>query len=163
MTIPSPCLRGSLSPGLFLALGAAVAIALGWVGAAFSLAGKAPVGVVSLGIGVALGLLLVGLAQILRISRQRVLIFGAVALAIVTTLAQHGWLYRAYCVKWRQDRIDQPGVALFRPETEPLSTVAYFQRELKYSSGQAALWAADGALIVAAAVGVIVVSQRREK
>jgi hypothetical protein len=163
MSTPSPCLRVSVSPCLFFALGAVAAVALGWVGAAFSLASKAPVGVVSVGIGVALGLLLVGLAQMLRVSQRRVLLLGAVVLAIVTTLSQHGWLYRAYCGKWRQDRIDQPAVALFRPETEPLSVVAYFRRELNFAPSQAMLWIMDGALIVAAAVGVIIVSQRREK
>ena len=142
--------------------GAATAAALGWAGATLSLAGKAPVGLLSIGIGLALGLVLVGLAEITHSRERRMLIIGTLVFAFLTVLAEHAWLYRAYRQQWWKNRVEQPAVALFRPETEPLSVVAYFRREFEYSPRQGMVWALDAALIASASVGLVILRRCHE-
>jgi hypothetical protein len=160
----SPSLLVSRSPCLlFCIAGLAAAAALGWVGAMLSLNKTAPVGLVPLGIGLALGLVLIGLAEVARTKERRLMLIGAVAFAIFTVFAQHAWLYQAYRQQWKKDRIERPAVALFRSETSPLSLTAYFQREVSFSPGQTALWALDAALILVATVTIITLNNRRNE
>jgi hypothetical protein len=79
---------------------------------------------------------------------------------MLTVFAEHGWLYRAYRQKWRQNRLEQPAVAMFRTDEAPLSITKYFQRELQYSSTQWKFWLLDASLIVAGAVGVVTLGTR---
>jgi hypothetical protein len=140
--------------------GAAVAVALGWGSAMLHVAGKAPVGLLSLGVGVVLGLLLVALAVLTSTPSRRTLIVAAVLLAILTAVAEHGWLYQAYRQKWRQNRVEQPAAAFFRPDDAPLSLTGYIQRELNYSPGQWKFWLLDAGLILCGAAGVVLVRDR---
>jgi hypothetical protein len=77
--------------------------------------------------------------------------------ALVTTLAEHAWLYLDFRRQWQEVRAKSPEVALFRPEA-PWSPAEYFAREL--SAGRAPLWALDAVLVIAAAVTVVVVARR---
>jgi hypothetical protein len=150
----------STSLMVFSVSGFGVAIALGWASAMLSVAAKAPLGLISLGLGVALGLALVALAELTRQGTRRGLMISAAALALLLVVAEHGWLYRAYRQKWWQNRLEQPAVALVRPEASPLSPKEYFERELRYAPGQWKYWALDASLISVAAVGVVLLRNR---
>jgi hypothetical protein len=160
---PSPGLLVPQSPGLvFWTGGIAAAVLLGRVSAMLSVAGKAPAGLLSMGIGLALGMLLIALAELLHVKARRELLVAAVVLAAVTVVAEHAWLYRAYRQQWWRNRVEQPAVALFRPEATPLSLPAYFQREIEYSPRQWLFWSVDAVLIVAGAWVVVRLKQRSE-
>ncbi len=156
---PGLPVSGSLNL-LFLLGGAAAAVAIGWASAMLSVTGKAPVGLLSLGIGIALGLLLVALAELTRFKSPRGLVVSVALCAVLTVLAEHGWLYRAYRQKWQQNRVEHPAVALFRPDDAPLTLAGYFHRELQFAPGQWKFWLVDGGLIVAGAVGVVILRNR---
>jgi hypothetical protein len=102
----------------------------------------------------------VALAELTRHGTRRGLVTSAAALALLLVVAEHGWLYRAYRQKWWQNRLEQPAVALVRPEASPLSPIEYFERELRYAPGQWKYWALDASLISVAAVGVVLVRNR---
>ena len=140
----------------FLA-GVAVAAAVGWLAATCHLRGFAPVGLISLVVGVVLGACLSGLAAMLRVAGARQTILGTLLLATVTVLTQHAWLYRDFRRQWAEARATQPQIALFRPE-EPWSPREYLAREA--TPGRIALWGLDTALIIAAAAGAMYVWQR---
>jgi hypothetical protein len=138
--------------------GFVVAAATGWVVTQFHSAGFAPFGLISVGAGLALGAVLGALATTLRVADRSQLVIGTMIFAVVTAFAQHAWLYLDFRRQWHEARAASPEVALFRPEA-PWSPAEYVAREL--TPGRAALWALDGALIVAAALGVVFWLQRR--
>jgi hypothetical protein len=146
--------------------GAGAALAIAWLAAMLHVSGHAPLGLVSLGVGAALGALLSAIAASGhrpkggRLAGQRLLVLSTIIFAIVTVLAQHAWLYIDFRRQWHEARAASPEVALFRAES-PWSPAEYLAHEL--TPKQAALWALDAALIVAAAVGVVVWWQRRSK
>lgn len=144
----------------FLFSGIAAAMGAGLLAAAISSTGWAPVGIFSLGVGILVGLLVLGLAHGYKINCPKRLVAAAVLMALVTVPAQHFWLYRNYCQQWFAVREREPALALFRPESAPMSLGEYFAAE--YSPGRLAFWGADAALVVAAAVGTVVLYQRRQ-
>jgi hypothetical protein len=151
-------LHFSLSPPLLVSLsticgGAAAAVTLGWVAAKLNVSGFAPVGLLPLGIGIALGASVCGLVGRGGVPRWSRLVIGTTAFGILAALAEHAWLYRDFCRQWREARAGQTQLAMFRPET-PWSATEYFAREA--TPGHVALWCADAAILVAAAVGVVV-------
>jgi hypothetical protein len=85
------------------------------------------------------------------------LVLGTVALALVTVLAEHAWLYRDFRRQWHEARSRSAEVALFRPEA-PWSPAEYFAREA--SAGRIALWVVDATLIIVVAIGCGLVAQR---
>jgi hypothetical protein len=129
--------------------GAVAAIAIGWLASLIHASGHAPIGLVSLAVGVLLGAILAKLAASQEITSQRRLVIGSVVFAIVTTLAEHTWLYVDFCRQWKASREKSPQVAMFRPETPP-SPREYVANE--WSPQTAAIWSLDAALIVASAV-----------
>jgi len=133
------------------------AIAIGGLAATIHLAGFAPVGVLPLGVGLALGAILTGLAAVTRVTCGKRLIVGAALLAIVAALAEHAWLYRDFRRQWHEARAKSPHIAMFRPET-PWSPAEYFAHEA--SPGRVALWCVDAALVTAATVGTVLGSRR---
>ncbi len=145
------------------AAGLVAAIAIAWLAALLHLSGNAPVGLLSLGVGIALGAALSALAasghrlQGGRLAGRRRLVAGTLILALLTVLAQHAWLYHDFRRQWHEARAESPEVALFRPET-PWSPREYFAREL--TPQRAALWFVDAALITAAAVGTALFLRR---
>ena len=153
-------LRGCMkSTPVFYVAGAVAAIAIGWLAAKLHVAGFAPIGLISLGIGIALGATLCSMAATQRVAGRRHLLLAMMLFAILTVLAEHAWLYKDFRRQWHEARTKSAEVALFRPET-PWSPAVYFAHEL--TPGRAALWALDAVLITAAAVGVVIVWSRRQ-
>jgi hypothetical protein len=130
------------------------------VGAKLNATGAAPVGLLPLGLGVALGVALVGLAAKTQATGRKRLVVAAVTFAILTVAAEHAWLYRDYRQQWWNDSVREPRLAIFRTEAGPLSPAAYYAREIQYAPRQPLLWAMDGALLVAAAVVVVLAARR---
>jgi hypothetical protein len=139
---------------------AGAALAIAWLGAMLHVSEHAPLGLVSLGVGAALGAALNALAATLRVAGRRPSLLGTISHAILTVLAQHAWLYLDFRRQWHEARAASPEVALFRPES-PWSPAEYLAREL--TPVRAALWGLDAALVVAAAIAVVIWWQRRSK
>jgi len=138
--------------------GTAAGAAIGWLAAKCHVSGWAPVGLISLGVGVALGFVLSKLSAAVAVGGPRRLVVGTVIFALVAVFAEHTWLYHDFRRQWEEARTTNPQVALFRP-AEPWSPAEYFRHEV--SSGRMTLWCLDAALIVAGAVGVVIVRQRQ--
>ena len=140
--------------------GFVAAIGIGWVAALLHASGRAPLGLMSLGVGLALGATLAGLAATQRVADPPPPPPRTVILAFITVLAEHAWLYRDFRRQWHEARAESAEVALFRPAA-PWSPAEYFAREL--TPGRAALWGVDAALLTAAAVGTVAFWQRQSK
>jgi hypothetical protein len=138
--------------------GWAVAIALGWIAARLNAVGFAPVGLLPLAIGIVVGSAVSWLSTLGGIPNRSRLLVAAGMVAILTVLAEHAWLYRDFCRQWREARIDQPQVAMFRPAT-PWSPAEYFAQEA--TPGRLTLWCVDAAILVASAAGTVLVLRRR--
>jgi hypothetical protein len=141
-------------------MSAVAALAIAWLAAMLHLSGHAPVGLISLGVGAALGAAVTSIAARLRVAARPPGMLSVVVLAIVTVVAQHAWLYIDFRRQWREARANSAEIAMFRPES-PWSPAEYLAHEL--TLGRAALWALDAALVVAAAVAVVAWWQRRPK
>jgi len=150
----SPCLLVSRSPGLFYLAGIAAGAAIGWVAAKCHASGWAPVGLVSLGVGVALGYVVSRVAAACGVRCSKRLMVGTVTFALVVAFVEHAWLYHDFCRQWQDARARDPQVALFRP-AEPWSPAEYVRHEI--SSGSVTLWCVDAVLIAAGAVGTVLI------
>jgi len=157
MNSESPSSPVAQFPRLFYLGGIAAGAAIGWAAAHCHLSGWAPLGLLSLGVGGLLGLVIAKLADLAGVGCWKRLVIGTMLFALVTVLAEHTWLYRDFRRQWRDARAREPQVALFRPE-EPWSPAEYMRHE--WSPGRLALWCVDATLIVAAAVGVVLVRRR---
>jgi hypothetical protein len=136
---------------IWYSAGAAAAIVIAWLASLIHASGHAPVGLISLAVGVALGVVLTKIATALRVAGTRRLVVGTVLLAILTVVAEHTWLYLDFRRQWRESR-EKPQVAVFRPET-PWSLSEFFRNEA--TPERATVWCIDAALIVAAAVTTV--------
>jgi hypothetical protein len=132
---------------LWFGSSAVAAIAIAWVAATIHASGHAPVGLVSVGVGIAIGASLAAIAARQNVRSTRQLIVGTIFIAILTVLAEHAWLYVDFRRQWLESRSNAQ-VALFRTESPP-SPSEYFSRELTPQS--ATLWSVDALVIVAAA------------
>lgn len=133
--------------------GTTAAVTVGWLAAKIHASGHAPVGLVSLGVGVLLGYLLYRLAAMLRIAGSRFLLLSTVLFAVATVLSEHAWLYQDFRRQWSESRKKSAAVAMFRSETPPLPW-EYFSHEW-----QPVLWLTDAALLAAAATGTVYVGR----
>jgi hypothetical protein len=140
--------------------GFVAAIAVGWLAAMLHVAGFAPLGLVSLGVGSLLGMVLSFLMAITGIRFRMRLMVGCFVMAMVTVLAEHAWLYREFRRQWHEDRASSSEVALLRPET-PWSAAEYFGRES--TAGRLGLWLVDAMLIFAGALIMVVTWERRRR
>jgi hypothetical protein len=140
--------------------GAVAAIGIAFVAAVIHSAVQAPVGSVSVGVGITLGLVLGALAAWLRVVGGRHLLIGTLMLALLTAAAQHAWLYARFRQQWHAARTSSPEVAMFRPEA-PWSPREYFAREL--TPRATALWVIDAAILIAAAVVTVRVLSHDDK
>lgn len=144
----------------FYSLGLVAAIAVAWAGAMIHRSGHAPVGLVSVGVGLVLGASLAKIAAMLRIAGPRRLIVATIVLALFAVAIQHTWLYVDFRRQWHEARNNSPQVAIFRSES-PWSPLEYLAHEA--SPWQVTLWCVDAALITAAAVGTVwLLRHRRE-
>lgn len=150
MPSKSPCLLVSLS---FLVSGVAAAVGVGLAAATISRTGWAPVGIFSLGVGIAVGVAASKLARWSQIACPTRVAVATLVMALATVVAQHAWLYRDYRQQWHTVREREPALAWFRPETEPMAPGEYFATE--YSPARLAFWAIDAALVAAAAIGTV--------
>jgi hypothetical protein len=141
-------------------MSAGAALAIAWLAAMLHVSGHAPLGIISLGVGAALGAALTAIAASQRLAGKRKFILTTIIFAVLTILAQHAWLYVEFRRQWHEARANSAQIAMFRPES-PWSPAEYLSHELTPAS--AALWALDAALIVAAALGVVIWWQRRCK
>jgi hypothetical protein len=146
---------------------AGAALAIAWLAAMLHLSGHAPLGLISLGVGAALGASLTATAATVpprpnggRVVGRTPSVLTTIVFAIVAILAQHAWLYMDFRRQWHEARANSAQIAMFRPES-PWSPAEYLANEL--TPGRAALWALDATLIVAAALGVVFWLQRRCK
>jgi hypothetical protein len=137
--------------------GMVAAIAVGWIAALCHSYGIAPVGIISIVIGLLLGTALSTLAAIQRIAGARKLVIGTTLLALLTVVAQHAWLYHDFRRQWHDERAKSPQVAMFRPE-EPWSPQEFFAHEA--TPKRVTLWLVDAALIIGTAVTVVLIRQR---
>jgi hypothetical protein len=134
----------------FFTLGVIAAVIIAWVGAMIHRSGHAPLGLVSIGLGAALGASIAWIAAKLCVTGQRSLIPAALVLALVTIIAQHAWLYADFRREWHEGREASPQIAMFRDES-PWSPWEYMMHEA--TPRRTALWCLDAALITAAACG----------
>jgi hypothetical protein len=140
--------------------GFVAAVAVGWLAAMLHMAGFAPLGLFSLGVGSLLGVMLIFLTAMTAIRCRTRLVVGCFVMAVVTVLAEHAWLYREFRRQWHEDRASSAEVALLRPET-PWSAAEYFGRES--TARRLGLWLLDVILILAGALSVVVMWQRRRR
>jgi hypothetical protein len=73
---------------------------------------------------------------------------------MLAVIAEHTWLYLDFRRQWREAREKSPQMAMFRPES-PWSPREYFAIEA--TPEHAALWCVDAIVILAGAVGTVVV------
>jgi hypothetical protein len=135
------------------------AIAVAWFGAVLHSSGRAPLGLISVALGMALGALLVATAATGHHARRgwvasrRRLVLGAVALGVITIVAQHAFLYLEFRRQWHEAREESPRAALFRSDEfqadAPLSPADYFRREA--TPRRVAIWCVDATLIILSA------------
>lgn len=144
----------------WFAAGFVVAIVLAWVAAKLHASFTAPIGSLSIGFGVFLGIALGALSAWCNVRPQRTLIAAACFLTFVAIVAQHAWLYVEFRREWHQARATTPEIAMFRPEA-PWSPAEYFGRELK--AGRAPVWCVDAALIAAPAIGIFWMMERKRR
>jgi hypothetical protein len=140
--------------------GMIAAVAIAWLAATIHRSNHAPVGLVSIGVGAALGASLASIAATLHIADRKSLIPAALVLALATIIAQHAWLYADFRRQWHDARENSPHVAMFRDEA-PWSPREYIAREA--TPQRIALWCVDAALIVASACGTIWVIGNRAR
>jgi hypothetical protein len=120
-------------------------VAIAWLSAALNSHGISPVGLMSIGLGVVLGVALFQLAQWQGLIKWKMLLWAAVLLTAVNIVAQHAWLYQNFRSGWRSARAANAQVAMFRPE-EPWSPREYLQHELQ--AGSLPYWCLDAIVIL---------------
>jgi hypothetical protein len=133
--------------------GTIAAIVIAWLAALVHASGHAPIGLISLAVGVALGAILTKIAAVQRVAVAKRLIIGTILLAILAVTAEHTWLYLDFRRQWHEAREKSPQMAMFRPES-PWSPREYFAIEA--TPEHAALWCVDALVILAGAVGTVV-------
>jgi hypothetical protein len=136
----------------FLLFGLVAAIAVAWLGATVHQSGHAPLGLVSIGVGLTLGAALFTLAVMLGVNGRPGILIAACVLAVVAVITQHAWLYADFRREWHEGRDHSAHVAMFRAES-PWSPSKYFAQEA--TPRRIALWCADAALIVASAYATV--------
>jgi hypothetical protein len=141
---------------LWYVASAVAAIVVGWVAAMIHASGHAPIGIVSILVGLVLGAALAGVAAVQHIGVARQLIIGSVLIAIITALAEHAWLYIDFRRQWHESRTNAQ-VAVFRPELPP-TPAEYFSSELTPQS--ATLWCFDAMMITASAAATVYLIRR---
>jgi hypothetical protein len=140
-------------------LGVVAAVVLAWMSAQVHASGRAPVGLVSIAVGVVVGAIFAKVAAARRgdsnspVLSTRRLVVAVTVVALVTVLAQHAFLYGEFRRQWHEARARSPHAALFQSKEfaadSPASPVEYFTREATAES--IALWCVDAALVVGAA------------
>jgi hypothetical protein len=131
--------------------GAVAAVIVAWLASLVHESGHAPVGLTSIGVGIALGITLTALATKLNVNCRKRLIVSTLIFAAITVIAEHAWLYLDYRRQWQEERARSAQVAIFAKA--PASPRDYFAHELTPQS--ATLWTTDAILIAASSIATI--------
>jgi len=142
---------------IWYGVGAVAAIVIAWLAALVHASGHAPIGLVSLAVGIALGASLAKLAAIQRVTCKKRLIVGTIVLAILAVLAEHTWLYLDFRRQWHETREKSPQVAIFRPES-PWSPREFLENEA--TPQLITVWFVDAVIIIFSAATTIAVLSR---
>ncbi len=140
-----------------MAMGAILAgVGVGVVSAMFQQAGFSLVGIQSIAVGTALGVLLLGMTSLAHASRTA---WFAVAIACCCAIAtQHIWLYNMAMASRADEIRRKPAAELFRPGWSEESLFDYLSAEAE--PWRVGLWLVDGCLLTIAAVVIV---NRRHK
>lgn len=144
---------------IWLTLVAGCAVLVGIASASVQAAGVAPIGIASCVTGAALGAALLAIATLCDWPTMKISIGLVIVATLLLVVAEHGWLYRDYRQQWERVRLENPGLAMFQAETNPLPIHHYLWREA--SPAKAAFWLLDALLIAATAVGIVHAWNRR--
>ena len=137
--------------------GAVAAIAIAWLAALVHASGHAPIGLISLVVGVALGAVLGKIAATQRVAGRKRLIIGTILLAIRRRLGRAHLALPRFPPTMARGAEKSPQVAIFRPES-PWSPREFFLNEA--TPQRTAVWCIDALVIIASAVGTVVVLSR---
>src|SRR4051794_26885362 len=83
------------------AAGVVIAVLVGWLAAQIHATGHAPIGLISIGVGIVLGVSIGGLAAMQRITCARSVVVGAVVFSLIAIVGEHTFLYRDFCRQWQ--------------------------------------------------------------
>ncbi len=140
---------------IWYAAGTVAAIVIAWLASLVHASGHAPLGLVSIAVGVALGVALWKLAGALRtLVSRRHLVLGALLLSIVTIVGEHTWLYLDFRRQWTAAREKSPQVALFRPES-PWSFREFVANEA--DGKHVTLWSIDAIIILVTTIATVLI------
>lgn len=147
-----------LGTAAWVLAGLLASVGIAWLAAKLHSAGFAPVVLLPLGVGVALGAAITWLAQQLRQPRLGSVLLIVLLSSIVVVVAEHAWLYQEFRQEWHEALRADPRVALFRPR-EPWSIGAYFRHEA--TPQQVVLWSVDAALIIIGSLAAALLLHRQ--
>jgi hypothetical protein len=142
----------------FVLLGCVVAVVIAWIGALLHRSGFAPVGILSIGVGISLGVVLAAIASATHVGHTKRLLIATLALGLIAAVAQHAWLYAEFRRQWHEARERSPQVAMFRGET-PWSIGEYFAREA--TPQRVAIWSVDAVLVAGSAMATVWMLKKR--
>ncbi len=153
--VPRPA---SFLPIRFLgwfACGTLWALALAWASVGLQSGGFAPVGLLSLLIGILLGGGLAAFARWIEFGHRRAALLGTLGLALLTVGGEHGFSYRRHLQGMERAVQANPKLALARAANEEFRppTVAEYLRA-SAERGRLWIWGLDAVLIALAAVVV---------
>ncbi len=117
-----------------------------------TLLGVAPAGLTSLALGGAIGAAAAGTAWLYLYGSRPGLAITAAAVGAFAAATQHFWAYLVFVQRWRQSRIQDPQVAIFRDEQPPLDFLRFLQNDA--SPVNVAWWTLD-ILLAAIAAGFV--------
>ena len=159
---------------VWLAASAAACGAIAWVAVGLQKAGQAPLGIFSIGVGLAVGGVIVGIGRFLRIDGRWWFLCAAGVLSVATVATEHVLLYRDYVSAWHAHRAANPALEVFRPDATPKGLWEYLLDSAKTGAAEDGaedgdkpakrwlFWLVDLILVVVGAVFVVVASGRRQ-
>ncbi|QDU90301.1 hypothetical protein Pla175_37040 [Pirellulimonas nuda] len=114
--------------------------------------GVAPLGLTSLALGAVIGLAAAGTAWLYLYGSRAGLVFAAAGVGGFSAAMQHAWAYFVYVQRWRLNRIENPQVALFRPDDRPLDFSDYLWSDATPAN---LIWWTEDVLLAALAAGCV--------
>lgn len=155
-TAPAPARFLPLRFLAWLASGAVVAVVLAWLSLQLQTAGFAPVGLLSLLLGAALGGVLVGLLRLLGIGHRPTLLGGSLLLAFALAGSQHWLAYQADRARFDEALEQHPTFAFAQASGTEFGARTFGEYlQLEAHAGRRWLWILDAGLIALAAVAIV--------
>ena len=146
-------------------------VALAWMAVGLQMSGRAPFGVFSLLLGVAVGASVVTAARVLRIEKSGYVVGVSLVAAIGLIAMEHVFFYREYVAEWKKHRAENPSLAIFRPDDAPKGFFEFVRTSAIHSmsdngepsSPRWVFWAFDFAFVLLGAIGAPVLASRSAK